>query len=153
MKNKNIKKITNVLLTFLIFLFAFSILCTNNKTLETSSGNTVSNKKIEWGIKRGKDHAQPDLGSENKRIIDEYKGISMGSSEKPYVYLTFDCGYEAGYTEKILEVLKQNEVKATFFITGHYLNSASDMVKKMIDDGHIIREPHSRSYSYARVDK
>ena len=73
----------------------------------------------------------------------------MGNSEKPYIYLTFDCGYEAGYTEKILEVLKQNEVKATFFITGHYLNSASDMVKKMIDEGHIIRKSYSRSYMYA----
>ena len=39
------------------------------------------------------------------------------NKEKKYVYLTFDMGYEAGYTEKILEVLKQNNVKATFFIT------------------------------------
>lgn len=152
MKKNKVKNLTTLIISSFIFLFAFSILCTNNETVETSSGTTVSNKKIEWGIKRGKDHAQPDLGSENKRIIDEYEGISMGNSEKPYVYLTFDCGYEAGYTEKILEVLKQNEVKATFFITGHYLNSASDMVKKMIAEGHIIREPHIRSHLYARIN-
>lgn len=152
MEKKNIKNVTNGLMLFFVFLFAFSIISTNNKTVETNSSNIVSNKKIEWGIKRGKDHSQPNLGNENKRIIDEYEGISMGNSEKLYIYLTFDCGYEAGYTEKILEVLKQNEVKATFFITGHYLNSASDMVKKMIDEGHIIREPHIRSYMYARVN-
>ena len=40
--------------------------------------------------------------------------------------------------KKILEVLKQNNVKATFFITGHYLNTSSDIVKRMIDEGHIV---------------
>ena len=43
-----------------------------------------------------------------------------------------------GYTEKILEILKQNEVKATFFITAHYLNTQEDLVRKMINEGHII---------------
>ena len=138
MNRKSIDKIINLIILCLIFVFTFSISSLNiNQTLETNAG-TLSDKKIEWGIKRGDNHEQPELGNENKRIIDKYEGICMGNSEKPYVYLTFDCGYEAGYTEKILEVLKQNDVRATFFITGHYLNSASDLVKKMIDDGHII---------------
>ena len=139
MRKLYIKRITNFLMICLIFVFAFSIFNANEEqTVQTNSSNVLSDKKIEWGIKRGDNHEQPDLGSENKRIIDTYNGISMGNSEKPYIYLTFDCGYEAGYTEKILEVLKQNDVKATFFITGHYLNSASDLVKRMIDEGHII---------------
>ena len=139
MKNKDIKRITTCLTILLTCVFTVSVVNLNQQeTVQTSSTDVVSNKKIEWGIKRGRDHEQPDLGSENKRIIDKYDGISMGNSEKPYVYLTFDCGYEAGYTEKILEVLKQNDVKVAFFITGHYLNSASDLVKRMIDDGHII---------------
>ena len=139
MKNKDIKKVTTCLTVILTCVFTISVINTKKpNAVQTSSTATISDKKIEWGIKRGRDHEQPDLGSENKRIIDKYDGISMGNSEKPYVYLTFDCGYEAGYTEKILEVLKQNDVKATFFITGHYLNSATDLVKRMIDDGHII---------------
>ena len=139
MRKLYIKRITNFLMICLIFVFAFSIFNANEEqTVQTNSSNVLGDKKIEWGIKRGDNHEQPELGSENKRIIDSYNGISMGNSEKPYVYLTFDCGYEAGYTEKILEVLKQNDVKATFFITGHYLNSASDLVKRMIDEGHII---------------
>ena len=139
MKNKDIKKVTTCLTVILTCVFTISVINTKNpNAVQTSSTAAISDKKIEWGIKRGDNHGQPDLGSENKLIIDKYDGISMGNSEKPYVYLTFDCGYEAGYTEKILEVLKQNDVKATFFITGHYLNSASDLVKRMIDDGHII---------------
>ena len=48
----------------------------------------------------------------------------MGNKNSKYVYLTFDNGYEAGYTPKILAVLKENQVPATFFITAHYLNTA-----------------------------
>ena len=62
----------------------------------------------------------------------------MGNNERKYIYLTFDSGYEAGYTKKILEVLKQNQVPATFFITAHYVNTQPDLVKQMIDEGHII---------------
>ncbi len=152
MSGRKIKKLTTFFAFFLVFIFSFSIInmseyeknslnASNNitgKTIQTSASSSLSNKKIGWGIKRGKDHAQPDLGSENEKIIKVFNGICMGNNNNPYVYLTFDCGYEAGYTEKILEVLKQNDVKATFFITGHYLNTAEDMVKKMIDEGHII---------------
>ena len=134
----DIKKITTFLACCLVIVFTVSVVNINDETIQTSATGTISDKKIEWGIKRGKNHEQPDLGTENKGIIDKYNGIAMGNSQKKYIYLTFDCGYEAGYTEKILEVLKQNDVKATFFITGHYLNSSADMVQKMIEDGHII---------------
>lgn len=150
MNKKKIEKLTTFFMLSLVFIFSFSVLSMkengniSNKEkneidlLQTSATSSISNKKISWGIKRGKDFAQPDLGEENKRIINRYNGICIGNSEKKYIYLTFDCGYEAGYTGKILEVLKQNDVKATFFITGHYLNTASDTVKKMIDEGHIV---------------
>lgn len=62
----------------------------------------------------------------------------MGNKEKKYVYLTFDEGYEAGYTPQILDVLKSNQVKAAFFITAHYLNSQAELVQRMIDEGHIV---------------
>ena len=65
-------------------------------------------------------------------------GIAMGNKDSKKVYLTFDNGYEAGYTNKILEVLKANNVKACFFVTAHYVNSASDLVQRMIDEGHIV---------------
>ena len=71
-------------------------------------------------------------------ILNKYHGIALGNQEKPYLYLTFDLGYEAGYTEKILDVLKENNVTATFFITGHYVNTAEELVQRMIDEGHIV---------------
>jgi len=54
------------------------------------------------------------------------------------VYLTFDQGYENGYTAAILDVLKEKSVTGVFFLTGHYINSAPDLVQRMIDEGHVI---------------
>lgn len=102
------------------------------------SANTLSSKKIEFGIKRADNHDQPDIGKENKRIIEQFNGIAMGSNEKKYIYLTFDVGYEGGYTEKILDILKDNNVKAAFFITGQFVNTSESTIKRMIDEGHDV---------------
>ena len=119
-----------------------------NQNIVSTSSNVASNtnqealnndtKKMSWGIKRNSNHEQPDVGSENKKILEENKRICLGESLEKNIYLTFDCGYEAGYTEKILDVLKENDVKATFFITSHYLNTASEIVERMINEGHIV---------------
>ena len=135
---KKIKKI--VLGNLLILLFAVSIIygTTRVKALKTNLDVGTSNKKIEWGIKRNDNHDQPDLGSKNKKLVSKYNGIALGNKDKKYIYLTFDLGYEAGYTDKILDILKENNVQGTFFITAHYLNTAPELVKRMIDEGHIV---------------
>lgn len=136
MENK-IKFKIFLIVILIIAIFSISITKNQNEVSVSSNGN-ISNKKIGWGIKRNINHEQPDLGKENKKLIEENHGLAMGNNQKKYIYLTFDEGYEAGYTEKILETLKENEVKATFFITAHYLNTQSELVKKMIDEGHIV---------------
>src|SRR5699024_10765273 len=60
------------------------------------------------------------------------------ASDEKNIYLTFDNGYEQGYTDDILDVLKKHDVPATFFVTGQYVESEPDLVKRMADDGHII---------------
>lgn len=126
----------------IVYLF-FGKILTKDVNLYTSSEliedlSKISNQKICWGIKRSDNHNQPDVGDKNKKVMDEYNGLCMGGSESKQIYLTFDAGYEAGYTEKILDVLKENNVKAAFFITGHYLNTQPDIVKRMIEEGHIV---------------
>ena len=138
----NKQKITlKMLLTtmLVISIFTISIILMNSKEqLQNTNAQSLSNKKIGWGIKRNDNHEQPDVGTQNKKILEENKGICLGNKETKTIYLTFDEGYEAGYTEKILETLKQNDVKAAFFITAHYVNTQEDLVKKMIDEGHIV---------------
>ena len=137
--NKNKKVIYLLLVVILIITFIFILQKNRKETIVTNSNATeYDNKKIGWGIKRSNNNEQPDLGSTNKKLIDENGDIAMGNKEDKFVYLTFDEGYEAGYTEKILDTLKANEVTAAFFITGHYLNTKEELVKRMIDEGHIV---------------
>lgn len=74
------------------------------------------------------------FGKTNTELMEKYNGIYMGNSEKKYVYLTFDMGYEAGYTEKILDTLKTEKISAVFFVTAHYINTEEDLIKRMIDE-------------------
>ena len=144
--HSKIKFIYYICITILIICGVVFI--QRNQNIVSTSSNVASNtnqealnndtKKMSWGIKRNSNHEQPDVGSENKKILEENEGICLGESLEKNIYLTFDCGYEAGYTEKILDTLKENDVTATFFITSHYLNTASDIVKRMIDEGHIV---------------
>lgn len=143
---KIIEKISIITIatSFLLGLVVVGNMEKSNKTVSTSTTidetniESLDNKKIGWGIKRNDNHEQPDVGSVNRKILDKYQGIYMGNNDKKLIYVTFDLGYEAGYTSKILEVLKQNDVKATFFITAHYVNTQPDLVKQMIDEGHIV---------------
>lgn len=134
-KKKMIRKILIVLLAIL----SLTIISTHNKgkTIATNA-QALSTKKIGWGIKRNDNHQQPDLGKTNKELLEKNNGIAMGNNVDKNIYLTFDEGYEAGYTGQILSTLKENNVKATFFITAHYLNTQPDLVKQMIDEGHIV---------------
>ena len=138
----NLKKcLPNMMKILVIMLIIFTLTIINKKNTEETiltSSQGLSNKKIGWGIKRNDNHEQPDLGKTNKTILEKYNGIAMGNNKDKFIYLTFDEGYEAGYTPKILDTLKENNVTATFFITAHYLNTEPDLVKRMIDEGHIV---------------
>ena len=129
------------IILLIIAIFSLSVIQAKTKETEIETSSTTkeaSNQKIGWGIKRDDNHEQPDVGSNNKKVLEENQGICLGNKEKKNIYLTFDEGYEAGYTPQLLSILKENQVKATFFITAHFVNTQSDLVKQMIDEGHII---------------
>ena len=137
----NIKKqlVRNItIMVLLMTVISISVITSQKEKTINTNTEVVSAKKIEWGIKRNDNHEQPDVGSENRKILEENNGICLGNKENKTIYLTFDEGYEAGYTSEILKILKENDVKATFFLTAHYVNTQEDLVKQMIDEGHII---------------
>ncbi|WP_404451439.1 delta-lactam-biosynthetic de-N-acetylase [Virgibacillus necropolis] len=90
-----------------------------------------------WGYKKSTNHEIPEIGK-YKRILDKFGAYYVDDSGEKVVYLTFDNGYEQGYTGKILDTLKKENVPATFFVTGHYVESKPDLVKRMVDEGHIV---------------
>lgn len=97
-----------------------------------------SNSPHSWGFKKGNNGMPAEAGNVYDAMILKYGSLYKGDPSKKDIYLTFDNGYENGFTEKVLDVLKKQHVPATFFVTGHYLNSAPDLVKRMVKEGHIV---------------
>ena len=98
----------------------------------------VSNTPIQWGFKRSVNEQQVEAGKTVDQLLAKYGAFYKGNEKTKTLYLTFDNGYENGYTGQILDVLKKEKVPATFFVTGHYLQSAPDLVKRMVKEGHIV---------------
>lgn len=98
----------------------------------------LDNTRRGWGLKRDASHKQPEVPASIRAVLSKYDAYYIGDPGAKEVYLTFDEGYENGYTAKILDILKSNDVKAAFFITGHYLKTNPALVKRMVEEGHIV---------------
>lgn len=79
-----------------------------------------------------------DRAADTIALIEKYGGIYRQHEDEKVCYFTFDCGYENGYTDPLLDVLKEKNVPGIFFVTGQYVDTAGDQVRRMIDEGHII---------------
>lgn len=95
-------------------------------------------EEFHWGFKKATNGVPPNAGDALNTMLDKHGAIYKGKPDEKVIYLTFDNGYEAGHTESILNTLIEEDVPATFFLTGHYLTSATPLVKRMIKDGHGI---------------
>lgn len=90
-----------------------------------------------WGLSFQEDGRAPVIDVDKKKL-EELNAYYLGNEDERKIYLTFDAGYENGNTEKILDALKENDVKAAFFLVGNYLESCPDIVKRMVEEGHIV---------------
>ncbi|MBR4205345.1 MAG: polysaccharide deacetylase family protein [Clostridia bacterium] len=92
---------------------------------DESTGEAV----IEW-------ERAPDV----LEAIEKYHAIYRGDTSQKVVYLTFDTGYEKenGYLPSILDTLREKAVPAAFFVNGRFIETSPDLLKRMIDEGHIV---------------
>lgn len=90
-----------------------------------------------WGLSFGESGTQP-AGNASPEELKQYDAYFMGDADENVIYLTFDCGYENGNTEPILDALKKHDAPATFFVVGHYLETEPDLVKRMVEEGHAV---------------
>lgn len=102
-------------------------------------------EELHYGFKKTENEQPLDLDTKTAELLKKYDAVYKGDPSKKVMYLTFDNGYENGYTESILDTLKEENIQATFFLTGHYVKSAEALVKRMVEDGHIIGN-HSASH-------
>ena len=154
------KKLTSILLVLSLCtsLYGCSRMGTNiynglnNKRLETKSTG-LDNTCINWFFIPNNESRTPDINDKLNFKLSDYDAIYNGpkSPNVKSLYLTFDEGYENGYTEQILDVLKEKNVKAIFFVTSHYITYSPDTVKRMVDEGHIVANHTNHHYSMPSV--
>ena len=104
-------------------------------TGQAMAGSTLESEN--WGLGFGQEGQKP-RGNATPAELAQYNAYFMAEGDEKVLYLTFDCGYENGNTEAILDALKAHNAPATFFVVGHYLESAPELVKRMVEDGHTV---------------
>ena len=90
-----------------------------------------------WGLSFREEGAAP-IGTAGKDALRVLDAAYVGDASEKVIYLTFDAGYENGYTARILDILKEHEVPAAFFLVGDYLERNADLVRRMVQEGHTV---------------
>ena len=103
-----------------------------------------------WGLSFREEGAPP-IGNAGKDQLKTYDAAYMGDPGEKKLYLTFDAGYENGCTEKILDILKQQQVPAAFFLVGNYLEKNADLVRRMVEEGHIVGNHTMHHYDMSKL--
>lgn len=98
------------------------------------------NKEYSWYIVRDDNHGISgcDKSFEIEQYDAYYVDTDADEADEKVMYLTFDCGYENGYTEQMLDVLKEHNAKACFFVTMTYIRDNPEIVKRMKEEGHQV---------------
>ncbi len=98
----------------------------------------LSTKAINHSFGVSKNGAPHEISVNNQRLYEKYDALCLDTSGEKIIYLTFDCGYENGCTEKILDTLKEKNVPAAFFVTLPHVKSCPELIARMIKEGHIV---------------
>ena len=130
----------------LILILAFAItVCLGSCVLAGSRIETGS-----WGLSFRQEGAPP-VGNAGKDQLKQYDAAYLGDTSQKILYLTFDAGYENGCTEKILDILKEQQVPAAFFLVGNYLQKNPDLVRRMVAEGHTVGNHTMHHYDMSRL--
>lgn len=105
--------------------------------LDLSKYESLSSRGSGWGFVKKKGEP-PEIMQADQDLLAKYDSYYMDQSKPKAVYLTFDEGYENGYTAQILDVLKKTNTPAAFFVTGPYLQRESALVERMFAEGHVV---------------
>jgi peptidoglycan-N-acetylmuramic acid deacetylase len=128
----NRKQLVFALLCIMVIVIGiFTVTHRSPEAVAASASNT------NWGLSFHENGKTP-TGNASPDFLKQYNAYYVGATNKKIIYLTFDAGFENGYTSTILDTLKKHNVKATFFLVGNYLKTSPDLVKRMLSDGHIV---------------
>ena len=103
----------------------------------TASAPIAVPAAADWGLSFPTEGESP-VGNASAEDLAQYGAYYLGDTSQKVLYLTFDCGYENGYTAQILDVLKDHQAPAAFFVVGHMIQSSPDLIRRMVQEGHIV---------------
>lgn len=90
-----------------------------------------------WGLHFSQAGSAPQ-GPASSQVLSKFDAAYLGNTQEKVLYLTFDAGYENGCTAQILDALNAQNVKAAFFLVGNYMEKNPDLVRRMVEQGHIV---------------
>lgn len=127
--NKHFVAIFFISILFLSSIYIFQVI--NSYSVSTAA--EISN----WGLSFQKE-GRPPVANATSDYLKKYNAYYVDKTDEKVIYMTFDAGFENGYTTNILDVLKKHDVKATFFLVGHYIKEEPELVRRMVNEGHIV---------------
>lgn len=134
---------------------AISALNSKETSIESTKANVATNE-LNWYFQVRNDGLPPEGPKECQSFINNYNAYHLGDTSKKVLYITFDEGYENGYTPQILDILKKHNAKAAFFVVKPYIKQNPDIVKRMLEEGHLVcnhSDTHPSMASIADKDK
>ena len=141
-----LKNVITIVFLLAMFFLGRAMAYAVNSTAPTAG---VATQAENWGLGFGEAGATP-TGNVSAEKLKEYDAYYVGDTSKKVIYLTFDAGFENGNTEPILDALKKHNAKGTFFILGHYLETAPELVKRMVEEGHTVA---NHTYNHPDMSK
>ena len=103
-----------------------------------------------WGLSFRQEGSAP-VGTAGMEQLRQYDAAYLGDTREKVLYLTFDAGYENGCTEQVLDTLKKHQVRAAFFLVGNYIERNANLVRRMVEEGHIVGNHTMHHYDMSRL--
>ena len=125
------------LLAAMFFVGRGAAMLREDSATKPVTNNSIAAQTDNWGLGFGANGTKP-TGNVTPDELKTYDAYYVGSGDDKVIYLTFDCGFENGNTAPILDALKKHNAPATFFVVGHFLETAPDLVKRMVEEGHTV---------------
>ena len=105
-----------------------------------------------WGLSFRQEGSAP-VGTAGMEQLRQYDAAYLGDTREKVLYLTFDGGYENGCTEQVLDTLKKHQVRAAFFLVGNYIERNADLVRRMVEEGHIVGNHTMHHYDMSKLSQ
>lgn len=133
------------------------LLCAAAVLSGLSLPSNAAGKSYSWYCVHVKDHVQPRADAALS-FVEDCGGFYIDrrhtdpDAEDRVIYLTFDAGYENGNVEKILNVMKENEVTGAFFVLANLIEKNPELIRRMVDEGHLVCNHTARHKDMSALD-